>query len=277
MKRTFEEYAYHLTGSASLVNHRHKNPDSFEVIQVHSGEGSAFLHDRTYTLKPGMILFIDASSLHCILPVNVQEYCRSKLIIDKQYLHDVFTAMQELPVLEQFFLPPAGKCFYLDKTQAKEADELFCQMKEAFSSAGSRLEVMMLLFRLFVLCKSASSQNVNREEDKLAPVMKFIHEHIAEQITLEQVADQLHMNKYYLCHLFRRLTGLTLMQYVSEQRISAAREQLKSSSEPISSIALNCGFAASSHFCTAFRKREGITPSEFRRNYHRRLTNTAAE
>jgi len=266
MNRNFEEMAYHLTGGASLVNHRHQNPDSFEVIQIIRGEGTAFLLDRTYPLSEGMLLFIDAASLHCITPLDVNNYCRNKLIVDKQYLSRVFEAVQANEMIERIFGPHAGSCFYLTSSQAEQVDRLFQKMESEFvdESAERNMNVVAALMNIFSLCCRSTEKVPPLTDDKLSPVMQYLRLHYAETISIDRIAEEMHMSKFYLCHLFRRQTGLTLMQYLLEQRLAAARCQMAFSNCSISEIAQNCGFGSSSHFCTLFRRIEGLSPREYR-------------
>jgi len=266
MNGTFEEYAYHQRGGASLINHKRKNPNSFEIIQIVSGEGSAFIQDRTYPLSSGMLLFIDAASLHCITPADVSCYCRNKLIVAKEYLQDIFRAMQTGDMLEEFFQPYAGTCFYLSENHARQVDGLFRSMETEFreQTPHRNLQVLSSLLGIFTICAEASRQVAPREDDKLAGVMQYLRSHYPEPLTVETIAAETHMSKFYLCHLFRKQTGLTLMQYLYEQRLAAARQQLQFSTDSISTIAQNCGFGSSSHFCTLFRRREGMSPREYR-------------
>ena len=88
------------------------------------------------------------------------------------------------------------------------------------------------------------------EDDKLTQVMQYLRNHFTEPLSVEQIAETAHVSKYYLCHLFRKKTGFTLMQYLYEQRLAEARRQLLHSTSAISEIAQNCGFGTSSHIPT---------------------------
>lgn len=270
MNRNYEDMAYHLRGSASLINHRHQNPDSYEIIQIVSGEGTAFLLDHTYPLKEGMLLLIDAAYLHCISPLDVSHYCRSKLIVDKQYLQGILSAIQAEAVLEHLFRSHAGACFYLSQPQAQNADELFRDMQEAsvYEEGKSNLVIASSLIRLLMMCASTAGQSIPSRDDKLSPVLKYLCTHFSEPLTVDQIAQQTHLSKYHLCRLFHRQTGLTLMQYLYEYRLSVARQELTSTNRPISAIAQDCGFSNSSHFCALFRRREGMPPKEYRKKWH---------
>lgn len=267
VKQYFEDLAYHLRGSASMINHRHQNPHSYEIIQIVSGEGNAFMLDRTYPLRDGMLLLIDAASLHCITPLDVSNYCRNKLIIDKQYLTGIFEAMHSEQIFHSLFYPQEGRCFYLTHGQAQEVDRMFQNMKkdDYLETEQYHVKIIAAIMNIFSICCQTTELAIPDEDDKLTQVMQYLRLHFSEQLSVEKVSESAHMSKYYLCHLFRQKTGLTLMQYLYEQRLTEARSQLLHTSCSISEIAMNCGFSSSSHFCTLFKKREGMNPSEYRK------------
>ncbi|MBR5553934.1 MAG: helix-turn-helix transcriptional regulator [Clostridia bacterium] len=88
---------------------------------------------------------------------------------------------------------------------------------------------------------------------------------LGTQLTLDQIADKCHVSKFHLCHLFRQELGITVMQYITKQRILLAKSALLETDKAISLIAMDNGFMNFSHFSSAFRLSEGISPTEFRR------------
>lgn len=263
MRDTYWELACRQQGGATLINHRHSNQDSYEIIEVLSGEGTVFIMDRTYPFAPGTLILIDAACLHCITPDDIAGYNRNKLIIDKQYLHGVFDAIGARETLDGFFGPNAGSCYYLTAEQARQADRLFCDMEQT-DDAWRSLRVVAGLTGMLTMCLRSTGPAEPRADDKLAPALTYIRLHYSEPLTVEQIAAGAHMSKFHLCRLFRRQTGLTIMQYLNEQRLSEARRQLLDTDMSISAVAQNCGFGSSSHFCTLFKRREGMSPREYR-------------
>lgn len=271
MRAPFEEFAYRQAGGASLINHRHVNGDGYELIQVLSGEGSALIFDRTYPLRPGALLLIDASYPHCLHPADMNGYVRSKLILDRAYLRGVFSAAGCLHLLDEMTGEHGGLCVYPDEAGREQANRLFAQMRQAFEgeAADLCLRVMGALLPLFSLLRAAGREDELPElphgDEKLAPVLAYLRAHCAEPLTVEEIARAHHISKYYLCRLFRQTTGMTIMGYLYEQRFSLARRLLADSAQSISAIALGCGFGSSSHFCTMFKRREGCSPNAYRR------------
>ena len=262
----FGELAWRQAGGVDQLGHRHVNADSYEIIHVLSGGGSALLRDRAYPLLPGTLLFIDASEPHCVTPEDVAGYLRSKVIVDRHALRSLLAAMGAENALAGLFAPGGGACYYLSAEQSERADQLFSALCSARED-GSRgtLRRARALLGLLELADPGEEANPSGGGEGLAPVLAWLRAHYAEHVTVDAAARCAHLSKYHLCRQFRRMTGVTLMGYLLELRLSCARRLLSETDQSISAIAQNCGFGSSSHFCTLFRRREGVSPRAYRR------------
>lgn len=103
-------------------------------------------------------------------------------------------------------------------------------------------------------------------KDKLKQAIEYINEHLTDskKLSLAKIATQLNISQYYFCRLFKQSIGITLHQYVIQQRVERAKELLKQPERAIAHVAVECGFANQSHFAKHFRQYTGITPKEFR-------------
>lgn len=102
---------------------------------------------------------------------------------------------------------------------------------------------------------------------RLRRVIEFMSVHYPEQITLEQLAAEAGISKYHFTRLFREKVGKTPFRHLNETRLAAARTMLVTTDLRVSEIALACGFAAASHFTTAFTTRYGTAPLAFRNTH----------
>lgn len=95
-------------------------------------------------------------------------------------------------------------------------------------------------------------------------VTDYIYGHLDEPISLQQLADVLHLSRYHFCSAFRRATGFTPHRWLVRLRMERARELLLDSRLPITEIALAVGYQTPSSFTYAFRLAFGTTPTAFR-------------
>lgn len=98
----------------------------------------------------------------------------------------------------------------------------------------------------------------------LNQAIDYIHAHLDQEIRLTDLAQALGLSSCYFASLFKRSTGLAPHQYVIQRRLWKAKELLKTTNEPISEIALACGFANQSHLTRAFRQHFNLTPKAYR-------------
>ncbi|WGV27377.1 helix-turn-helix domain-containing protein [Halotia branconii] len=95
---------------------------------------------------------------------------------------------------------------------------------------------------------------------KLKQVVDYIHDHLAQEISLNAIANYVGISCYYFCRLFKQSTGLTLHQYVIQQRVERAKQLLLQGEMSIADIALACGFSHQSHLNRHFKRLTGVTP-----------------
>lgn len=98
----------------------------------------------------------------------------------------------------------------------------------------------------------------------LERVLRFVHGHYLEPLTLKSVAARVHLNPRYLTTLVRRDTGLSLMDYILRERVRHAQRLLASTDRKIIDIAFDSGFRSLSRFYAAFARHYGKSPGDFR-------------
>jgi len=94
---------------------------------------------------------------------------------------------------------------------------------------------------------------------------EMMHAHFLEPLGAAAIAREAGVHPVHLARVFRRHTGVSLGTYMRELRLERAAARLADSEDPISDIALECGFTDQAHFTRAFRSRTGTTPNRYRR------------
>lgn len=96
---------------------------------------------------------------------------------------------------------------------------------------------------------------------------QYMQQHYNESITLEEVSSEVGFNTTYFSSLFKKETGKTFLEYLSELRMTKAKELLKTSKMSVASICTEVGYSDVKHFTKSFTKHTGLKPSEFRKLY----------
>jgi AraC family transcriptional regulator len=112
-----------------------------------------------------------------------------------------------------------------------------------------------------------ASQQGGLSSRHLRRVCDFIVEHLADDISLEDLAELTGLTCKHFARAFKQSTGLPPHQYLIVQRIEAARRRLLDASASLADVAAECGFADQSHFTATFRKAVGVPPGAWRRRH----------
>ena len=134
------------------------------------------------------------------------------------------------------------------------------------------LESLTNVLAIHLLRNYSAFKPVWRQYDKgLAPyklrqTIDYIQAHLDTDLSLEVMAKQIRMSRYYFATQFKQAVGIPPYRYVNQQRIKKAKQLLRQKKHPISlaEIALECGFASQSHLNKLFRQYVGTTPKKYR-------------
>lgn len=119
-----------------------------------------------------------------------------------------------------------------------------------------------------ILMQLLTANPVNSEGSTGDPLidqaLAFIHQHLSEKITVEDIAASIGYNESYFSQKFCRATGKTPYQFLLHSRLDRAQLLLKTTALSIREISEQTGFNSAAHFSYAFRKEQGCTPHEYR-------------
>lgn len=106
----------------------------------------------------------------------------------------------------------------------------------------------------------------NAVEDRvIGKAIEFIKDSLSDDITLDSIARHVHLSSFHFAHLFKRQTGFSPYEYIMISRFNLAKHLLKSTDKSIDEISEIVGYKSSTGFIAAFSKKEGLSPSKYRR------------
>ncbi len=265
--------------------HWHKE---LECIVVLDGKLNYYVNDQTYPLHAGEGIIVNTNRLHYCSPcfekeINPQE--NTYMISDEENSRYAVLLLQPDSLrfnrkMEEKYINPLlfdlkSDVFYLDKSENWH-QTVIDQILHIFHAVMDKtpcfeLISQSLFFSLWsVLYKHTIAQNgfTYADTDPMSPLKKmlsYIHDHYQEKVTLQDIAESGMMCQSKCCRLFRENLRQSPVEYLQNFRIQRGIYLLEHTNMNITEIALECGFHGASYFTETFRKINGISPKEYRK------------
>ncbi|MDY2680752.1 MAG: DNA-binding response regulator, partial [Lentihominibacter sp.] len=131
---------------------------------------------------------------------------------------------------------------------------------EEFGTCIDNLKISMYM-------ENVSQEPEEQEERVINGITRFMQEHLAEEISLSALSEEFHMNPQYISQLFKNEIGVGFLAYLTSIRMEKAKKLLLSTSLSIGEVAEQSGYGDYRVFTKVFKKSEGITPSQYRRDF----------
>lgn len=251
---------------SSFVNiHWHAEP---ELLYAQQGEFEIYDENANFLLHSGEVCIIPSGKTHAIRSLNpTGEYWSISFSVDLISMHDNHFFQQELvtPLRTGFLLLPnkiTPESGLSSKAAAALNDVLHGNRQEKF------LGLMAFWLEILPHCKrKTQQQEINQNHSAVEACIRYMDANYASRITLDELASHVHLHPNYLCAIFKSHSGQTVVEYLTELRISKARHLLSRGNISISQAAERVGFNDLDHFSRTFKSIVGISPSAFRKSY----------
>ncbi len=106
-----------------------------------------------------------------------------------------------------------------------------------------------------------------QEEHTILGIVRYMQEHLTEEISLNVLAEEFHLSASYISQLFKNEIGVNFLAYLTNIRMEQAKKLLLSTPLSIAEVSERSGYGDYRVFTKAFKKSEGVTPSQYRRNF----------
>lgn len=264
-RKEYEIFHYLDIKTRHLDAHYH---DFYEIYLFLDGDMDYWVEGNLYHLERGDILLISPSQLHKPIPLSDSEnYERIVLWIDKGYLSEI-----EGGIFEGCFNYDGGSTSKIlrPKTQEKSTVVSLCEnlVGEFYGQdfAGDicarsiLVQLLTQINRIALASENKYSENL-LTSTFISDIISFIGEHYNEEITLDTIANQFFISKYYLSHEFKKTVGTGVHKYITLKRLSIAYNLL-TEGNPAGEVCQACGFKDYTTFFRAFKAEYGISPAE---------------
>ena len=260
-------YVSKLEGKTNLPPRRlHSHQDVAEIVLILDKPGICQIGGQIYPVQKGDLLMYNPGVLHDeaysgqqlpLLCCGISGIKRSGLS-DNHLLPD--TARPVLAAGENFPRLQVLMQMMFDESQKRSKySSRICQ--ELFHALW-----YTLVEQIDAVC-GESGRPIGQHEWLSERVKEFVDSHLTESYTLEQMANEFQVSVSYLSHSFKRATGHSVMQYMTQRRIGEAQTLLVTTTQPIKQIAQRMGYTDLSYFTRVFTHNVGMSPRKYRKVY----------
>ncbi|WP_073200446.1 AraC family transcriptional regulator [Gracilibacillus kekensis] len=266
----------------------------YEIYFYHNGDCKYLINDDIIELEENDIIIMNGSSLHGPSPDVHCPYERSVIefssewirpILDKLNVPELLTPFDELSnslfrkVDRDVYESIMQMVKKLQLKQIQQQDHHKSEVQKRLLEAEVTTMLIELLFIIYELSKGKLNSIMMHNNDKSSHVHRiiaWIDQHYQDNISLNDIAESLHISKYYMARIFKDITGMTIMQYLMQRRLVRAKYLLEmQTSKSILEVAIEAGFDSSSHFSRKFRACYQVSPSVYRNRMRERSVGNA--
>ncbi len=265
------EQTFTIRGTAKLLNvssakyggdwhsvpHTHNHMELFYIV---GGRGQFLIQDQLYPVNANNLVIINPNVPHTEVSLNAQPLEYIVLGIEGVELASSEHSNGRFSMLDHFESVEISGCLRNILREMEQKSTGYEDVCQAY------MEILIIrLMRSTALSVPAQPQQISANR-QCAAVKRYIDQHFKETLTLDQLAEEAHMNKFYLSHAFKQEFGVSPINYLISCRIEESKYLLAETDLSISQIAQLLNFSSPSYFSQVFRRTQGVSPVEFRQS-----------
>lgn len=230
--------------------------DNLELQLCTGGQGTVRLNGRRYDFLTDDVIVVDSNTIHYTETSAQLTY--ACLIVSTAFCRQMGIAYDQLS-----FSP---------RIQDPQITELFRELIRIYEEADTPLRIARLNRTLLNLLIALETNHViqnspiptGKSFHAVKQTITYLRQHYPEKVTLDAISQEVMLDKYALCRVFRAFTGQTIFESLNLYRCQMAAEWIRSGSS-VSEAAASCGFENLSYFSRTFLKNMGYLPSQCRK------------
>lgn len=243
---------------ANAIDGRMEVDDCNRFLFVKSGEGSLFVRDDQTNLRPGSLCVVMAGVPHRFAVAEKDKltmlWCNFRTSYEDREIYKILNLPYHL--------------------QIAETAQIGCAFEELIGNLGaprlsSRLRTKSAMLKLISVYLDNLPPNFNegsatQDLQKIDIVLQYIDDHLADNVTVEELARQVYLHPNYFIVFFKGILGHSPIQYVNIRRMETAKRLLAQPDCNISAVAGRLGMQVY-YFSRMFKAHTGLTPSRYRK------------
>ena len=244
-----------------------------KLILLLNGKVTYVVEGVTYFLQPWDILLVQHNMIHRPIIDPAEPYERVVVWLGRDWLT---SRSDPGEALDTCFHTARDRGFHLlrvDGNRRLQYMQTIQQLEESLCSrefGAGRLsdtlcqQLLIAVNRDLLRSRTAAeAQDSYRVDPKMEEILKYIAQHLEEDLSVDALAKRFFLSRYYLMHRFKAVTGYSVHQYISQKRLLRAGELIREG-VPVMKAAEQAGFSEYSTFLRAFQNTFHMSPREFR-------------
>lgn len=251
---------FHLTDKETheIKTHYH----DFDKITIFiKGKVSYMIEGKSYELKPYDIVLVRHNDMHQLSVDNKEIYERIIVYISPNFMNAYKTDSYDLNFCFQKAKEEQSNVLRIPSLEKSSLFRSIVRLEKSFADEGYATELyrQVLFLEFMVHLNRAALKNhlefidTENNHSKVSEILQYINDHLTDELSIDRIADNFFVSKYYMMRQFKQETGYTMGNYISRKRLLLAKELILSGI-PSTQACFDCGYKDYSTFSRAYKR-----------------------
>lgn len=249
----------------------------YEIYYLLEGVRRFFIDNSTYLINAGNIVIIDKDQIHKTGSAANLPHTRFVVNFNPEYISSAWGKEKVEELLSLFrqgiriLTVPMKTQIYVENLLQRLVDLNGGYVPENELLRKCLLTELLICLKdcVFKQVQSSLGEPQKIQNDTVNQISAYISKNYRETLSLAQIAAQFYISPCYLSHLFKKNTGLSIIEYLNSVRVRTAKKYLETTDLKVSEISGKVGFSTSAHFSRVFKSGTGLAPNIYRKYYRK--------
>ncbi len=253
-------YSVHHTTTERPANKHFElhNHDNYEIFLFIEGDTNYIVEENSYTLKPYDIIVIRKNEMHRAFHNSKTKYQRFVINVLPEFFEKFNCRQYE----DNFFDTSLGNKISADVVMSKGIYDAFMRLESYtndLKDLNSPIAPAIITEILHLINNTDNYIDADIKNKSVGKIINYLNENFTDNISLDELEQKFFMSKHYICRSFKKVTGLTLHQYVTKKKMAYIRELIKNGKN-ISEASSLAGYNSYASFYRAYIKEYNCPP-----------------
>ena len=233
----------------------------YEIYYLEAGERFHMVEDKLYKMEAGEFIIFPPYVMHHSYGAENMPFKRVLLYFSQEEIlwPSILSELREEGGIY--------KVGIRERQEIHRAMELILKEQKNPGAYHEEYARGVLNMLLLLIAREERPEKAPERKSRIGEVIRYIHSHYQEEISLEMLAQMFYVSPYYLCREFKKSTNSTIVRYINVTRIMNAQRKFMETSKNITDISKETGFSNLTHFNRVFKSVTGMSPSQYRRQF----------